>query len=94
MFDALTETGKKMRACASQFVSILPHITTLQPLPPKKVHPILPSSDHIPAQINQTGGDTILYAIHKLVNSVWNKEDLPDHWRSPLLYQLKIAMKL
>jgi hypothetical protein len=26
----------------------------------------------------QTGDETLLSVIHKLVNSVWNKEELPD----------------
>jgi hypothetical protein len=32
-----------------------------------------PGSDQIPA-----GGEILLFAIHKLINSVWNKEELPD----------------
>jgi hypothetical protein len=24
--------------------------------------------------------ETLLSAIHKLINSIWNKEDLPDQW--------------
>jgi hypothetical protein len=26
--------------------------------------------------------------IHKLVNSVWNKEDFPDQWKEPIIVQL------
>jgi hypothetical protein len=26
-------------------------------------------------------------AIHKLINSVWNKEELPDQWKSLSLYR-------
>jgi hypothetical protein len=37
-----------------------------------------PGSDQIPAELIQAGGDILLSAIHKLINSVWNKEELPD----------------
>jgi hypothetical protein len=37
-----------------------------------------PGSDEIPAEIIQAGGETLLSAIHKLINSIWNKEKLPD----------------
>jgi hypothetical protein len=36
-----------------------------------------PGSDQIPAELIQAGGEILLYAIHKLINSVWNKEELP-----------------
>jgi hypothetical protein len=32
------------------------------------------SSDRIPAELIQAGGKILLSAIHKLVNSIWNKE--------------------
>jgi hypothetical protein len=38
----------------------------------------LPGSDEIPTKLIQAGGEILLSAIHKLVNSVWNKEKLPD----------------
>jgi hypothetical protein len=37
----------------------------------------LPGSDQIPAELIQAGGEILLPAIHKLVNSTWNKEELP-----------------
>jgi hypothetical protein len=36
-----------------------------------------PGSDQILAELIQAGGDMLLSAIHKLINSVWNKEELP-----------------
>jgi hypothetical protein len=39
-----------------------------------------PGSDEIPAELIQAEGEILLPAIHKLVNSVWNKEELPDQW--------------
>jgi hypothetical protein len=34
--------------------------------------------DQIPAELIQAGGETLRSGIHKLINSVWNKEELPD----------------
>jgi hypothetical protein len=47
----------------------------------------LPSSDQILAELNQAGCETLWPEIHKLINSVWNKEELSDHGRSLLLLQ-------
>jgi hypothetical protein len=38
-------------------------------------------SDEIPAELIQAGGEILLPAINKLINSVWNKEELPDQWK-------------
>jgi hypothetical protein len=38
----------------------------------------LPGSDKIPADLIQAGGETLLSAIHKLINFIWNEEDLPN----------------
>jgi hypothetical protein len=40
-----------------------------------------PGNDEIPAELIQAGGKTLLSAIHKLINSIWNKEELPDQGR-------------
>jgi hypothetical protein len=39
-----------------------------------------PGSDRIPAELIQAESETLLSAIHKLINSVWKKEELPDQW--------------
>jgi hypothetical protein len=44
-----------------------------------------PGSDQIPAELIQAGGETLLSAIHKLINSVWNKEGLPDQWKESII---------
>jgi hypothetical protein len=44
-----------------------------------------PSSDQIPAELIQAGGEILLSAIHKLINSVWNKEELPDQWKESII---------
>jgi hypothetical protein len=37
-----------------------------------------PGSDQILAELIQAGDKMLLSVIHKLVNSVWNKEEFPD----------------
>jgi hypothetical protein len=44
-----------------------------------------PSSDQIPAELIQAGGEILLSAIHRLVNSIPNKEELPDHWKESII---------
>jgi hypothetical protein len=52
-----------------------------------------PGSEQIPAELIQAGGE--MSVIHKLINSVWNKEELPDQWKGLLLYQFtKRVIKL
>jgi hypothetical protein len=43
-----------------------------------------PGSDQIPAELIQARGDILLSAIHKLINSVWNKEELSDQWKKSI----------
>jgi hypothetical protein len=44
-----------------------------------------PGSDQIPAELIQAGGETLLSVIHKLINSVCNKEELPDQWNESII---------
>jgi hypothetical protein len=44
-----------------------------------------PGSDQIPAELIQAGDKTLLSAIHKLINSVWNKEEFPDQWKESII---------
>jgi hypothetical protein len=44
-----------------------------------------PGSDQIPAELIQAAGVTLLPQIHKLINSVWNKEELPDQWKESVV---------
>jgi hypothetical protein len=43
-----------------------------------------PGSDQIPAEQIQAGGEMLLSVIHKLINSIWNKEQLPDQCKEPI----------
>jgi hypothetical protein len=49
----------------------------------KKYEP--PRSDQIPAELIQPGGEILLSAIHKLINPVWNKEELPHQWKESII---------
>jgi hypothetical protein len=44
-----------------------------------------PSSDQIPAELIQAGGKILLSEIHKLINSIWNKEELTDQWKESII---------
>jgi hypothetical protein len=43
-----------------------------------------PGRDEIRVELIQAGGEMLLSAIHKLVNSIWNKEELPDQWKESI----------
>jgi hypothetical protein len=41
-----------------------------------------PGADQIPAEMMKAGGMTIHSEIHKFINSVWNKGELPEEWKN------------
>jgi hypothetical protein len=45
----------------------------------------LPGIDQILADLIQAGDETLQSEIHKLVNSVCNKEELPDRWKESII---------
>jgi hypothetical protein len=53
-----------------------------------------PVSDQILAELIQAGGEPLVSVIHKLINSVWNKEELPDQWKESIIVPIhKNALK-
>jgi hypothetical protein len=44
-----------------------------------------PGSYQIQAELYQAGGETLMSLIHKHINSIWNKEEMPDHWKEPII---------
>jgi hypothetical protein len=40
----------------------------------------LPGSGQIPAELIRAGCETLQSEIHKLISSIWNKEELSDQW--------------
>ena len=43
-----------------------------------------PGTDQIPPELIKAGGRTIHYKIHKLIISILNKEELPEHWKESI----------
>ena len=44
-----------------------------------------PGTDPIPAKLIKEGGRTIRYEVHKLIASIWNKEELPEEWKESII---------
>jgi hypothetical protein len=45
-----------------------------------------PGSDQISAELVQAGGARILHSeVHKLIMLIWNKEELPNHWKKSIV---------
>jgi len=44
-----------------------------------------PSIDQIPAELIKAEGKTNHCEIHKLIISVWNKEELPEEWKESII---------
>jgi hypothetical protein len=78
-------------------VSDVKQIHTVEPLVPRPSRPEVEiaiaklkkykstDSVQIPAELIQAGGEMLLSAIHKLINSTWNKEELPDQWKDSII---------
>ena len=44
-----------------------------------------PDIDQIPAELFKEGGGNMCCQIHKLINSIWNKEELPEEWKQSII---------
>jgi len=44
-----------------------------------------PGNDQIPAEFIKAGVRTIRSEIHKLIISIWNKEELSDEWKDSII---------
>ena len=44
-----------------------------------------PGTDQIPAELINAGGRKIRSDIHKLIYSIWNKEELPEEWKESII---------
>ena len=42
-------------------------------------------TDQIPAEMIKAGGRIIRYEIHKLIISIWNKEELSEEWKESII---------
>jgi hypothetical protein len=44
-----------------------------------------PDIDEIPAELNTAGFSTIRFENNKLINSILNKEELPEEWKESIM---------
>jgi hypothetical protein len=44
-----------------------------------------PGSDQILGELYQAGGEALVCVTHKLINSISNKEELPDQWKESII---------
>jgi hypothetical protein len=44
-----------------------------------------PCTDQILAKLIKAGGETLCSEIHKLICSIWNKEELPQQWKESVI---------
>jgi hypothetical protein len=42
-------------------------------------------SDDILSELFQAGGETLVFVIHKLIDTIWNKEKMPDQWNESIV---------
>jgi hypothetical protein len=81
----------------SQLLNVQTEIHTAEPLVPEpslfEVHMAIenlkrhksPVTDHIPAELIKAGGRTIRSEIHKLINSIWSKEEFSEQWKDSFI---------
>jgi len=41
-------------------------------------------TDQVPARLIKAGGETLCFEIHKLIHSIWNKQELPQQWKESI----------
>jgi hypothetical protein len=49
-----------------------------------------PGTDQILAKLIKAGGETLCSEIHKLICSIWNKEELPQQWKKSIIIPIHI----
>jgi hypothetical protein len=47
-----------------------------------------PGTDQIPAELIKEGCETLCSEIHKLICSIWNKEEWPQQWKESSIVQI------
>jgi hypothetical protein len=47
-----------------------------------------PGTDQIPAELTKAGGEILRSEIHKLICSIWNKDELPHQWKDSIIVQI------
>jgi hypothetical protein len=44
-----------------------------------------PGTDNIPAELIKAGIETLCSEIHKIIRSMWSKEELPQKWKESII---------
>ena len=44
-----------------------------------------PGTGQIPAELIKARGRRIRFEIHKLINSIWNKKEMPEEWKESVI---------
>jgi hypothetical protein len=47
-----------------------------------------PGTDQIPAELIRGGGETLYFEIHRLICSIWNKEELPQQRKESIIVRI------
>jgi hypothetical protein len=47
-----------------------------------------PGADQIPEELIQAGREILHLEIHKLIKLIWNKDELPHHWKESVVLPL------
>jgi hypothetical protein len=47
-----------------------------------------PGIDQSPAKLIKAGGRIIRSEVHKLIISIWNKEELPEEWKESVIFPI------
>jgi hypothetical protein len=80
--------GRKTEICTAE--PLLPDLSTFAvglALGKLKRHKS-PGVDQIPAELIKAGGRKIHSDILKLINSIWNKEELPEQWNESVVVRI------
>jgi hypothetical protein len=44
-----------------------------------------PGTDQIPTDLIKAGAETLCFEIHRLICSIWNKDELPQKWKESII---------
>ena len=44
-----------------------------------------PGIDNIPAELIKAGGTALTKELHRLINAIWRKEELPKEWKTSVI---------
>jgi hypothetical protein len=44
-----------------------------------------PGTDQMPAELIKAGGEILYSEVHRLICSIWNKEELPQQWKESIV---------